>query len=294
MIDKKKDGVMKEKVVAVVGAGTMGTDIALDLSIHKYRVILKDLSDELLQRAEERIRKNYKLMRLMKNDIAETSVEEILSRIRLGTDYEGFDNADIVLENIPEVFELKKRLFLEMKNFCKKDVIYGTNTSCISITKIGALTPKPENVIGMHFLNPVPLKNLVEVIRGLHTSDETIDRTKNFLKSIGKNWIVVNDFPGFVTNRVLMLTINECVRIVQDKVANPNDVDKIFKFGFDHKMGPLATADLIGLDTILNSLEVLYKSYNDPKFSPCPLLRKMVDAGYHGRKTGKGFFEYKT
>jgi 3-hydroxybutyryl-CoA dehydrogenase len=154
--------------------------------------------------------------------------------------------------------------------------------------------PKPQNVIGMHFLNPAPLKSLVEVIRGNHTSDETVEITKRFLKSLDKNCILVNDYPGFVTNRVLMLTINECIWLVHDGVAPPTDIDTIFKEGFAHKMGPLATADLIGLDTVLNSLLILHESYNDIKFMPCPLLHNMVDAGQLGQKTGKGFFKYRT
>jgi len=283
---------MEEKIIAVVGAGIMGSDIAFDLSCFNYNVILKDLNDEILQKAGERIKSNFKLMKLMKRDFADLTMSEIISRIRFVTDYDGFDKVDFLIENIPEVFELKKKLFQELRDVCRADVIFSSNTSCISITKIGALMPHPENVIGLHFMNPAPLKNLVEVIKGFHTSDETLEKTKNFLKSMNKVCVVVNDYPGFVTNRVLMLTINECMWVVQDKVADPDDVDKIFKLGFGHKMGPLATADLIGLDTILNSLVVLYESYNDPKYRPCPLLTKMVDAGLLGVKSGEGFFKY--
>lgn len=283
---------MKKEMIAVVGAGIMGSDIAFDLSCYNYDVILKDLKGEFLQKAEERIKNNFKLMKLMKKDFADLTMDEIISRIRFVTDYDGFGKVDFLIENIPEVFESKKKLFQELKDVCRADVIFGSNTSCISITKIGALMLYPENVIGMHFMNPVPLRNLVEVIKGFHTSDETLEKTKNLLKSINKVCVVVNDYPGFVTNRVLMLTINECIWVVQDKVADPDDVDKIFKLGLGHKMGPLATADLIGLDTVLNSLFVLYESYNDPKYRPCPLLTKMVDAGSLGVKSGKGFFEY--
>ncbi len=191
---------MKEKVIAVVGAGVMGSDIALDLSSYNYKVILKDIDDDLLQRAEKRIRKNFKLMKLIKKNFATSSIDEILSRIMFATDYVGFEKVAMVIENIPEVYEQKKCLYIELKDVCKEDVTYGTNTSCISITKIASHMPKPENIIGMHFLNPAPLKKLVEIIRGFHTSEETIERTKKFLTSIEKAWVVVNDLPGFVTN----------------------------------------------------------------------------------------------
>lgn len=283
---------MAKKVVGIIGAGVMGSDIALDLASYNYNVILKDLSDELLQKAKKSIKKSYKFVKMMKEDALSSSIDEILSRIRLATDYEGFHEADIVVENITETYEGKKELYLELQGVCRDNTIFGVNTSCISITKIAALMPHPENVIGMHFMNPAPLKTLVEVVRGHHTSDETVDKTKHFLKSLHKTCVVVNDLPGFVTNRVLMLTINEAIWVVQDKVAEPKDIDMIFKLGFGHKMGPLATADLIGLDTILNSLLVLYESYNDPKYRPCPLLRKMVDAGLLGKKSGRGFFGY--
>jgi len=284
---------MKIETVGVIGAGVMGSDLALDLSRHEYHVILKDLTAELLEKARERIEKNYKFFKIFAKDFSPLPGDDLLARITFVTDYKGFEEAELMIENVTENYEIKKQVFTELKKVCQEDAIYGTNTSCISITKLGSLVPKPENVIGMHFLNPVPLKKLVELVRGFHTSEETLEKTKSFLATIGKNWVVVNDYPGFVTNRVLMLTINECVGLVMDGVAEPKVIDKIFTQGFGHKMGPLATADLIGLDTILNSLVVLYESYNDPKYRPCPLLQKMVDAGYLGRKTGKGFFEYK-
>ncbi len=283
---------MKQGIIAVVGAGVMGSDVALDLSGHQYEVILKDLTDELLEKAKRNIHKTYNFVRMTKKDYFSSGLDEILSRIRFVTDYDVFDQADIVIENITESYDAKKKLYVELADVCRDDVIFGANTSCISITKIGELMPQPGNVIGMHFLNPVPLKPLVEVIRGHHTTDETVDRTKSFIKSLGKTCVVVNDVPGFVTNRVLMLAINECIRLIRDKVSEPKDIDMIFKLGFGHKMGPLATADLIGLDTILNSLTVLYESYHDPKYRPCPLLMEMVNAGLLGVKSGKGFYEY--
>lgn len=282
---------MKEKWVAVVGAGVMGSDTALDLASHDYSVTLKDLTDESLLKAEQNIRQTYKLVRLAKKDFS-LSIEELLSRINFVTDYRDFPKAGIVIENISEAFEAKEKVYSELKEVCSPDALYGVNTSCIAISKIAALLPKPENVIGMHFLNPIPLKSLVEVIRGDFTSEETLERTKNFLRSLDKTWVVVNDSPGFVTNRVLMLTINECIRVVHEGIAEPRDVDKIFRLGFGHKMGPLATADLIGLDTVRNSLMILHESYKDPKYKPCPLLQQMVDDGTLGKKTGKGFYEY--
>jgi 3-hydroxybutyryl-CoA dehydrogenase len=284
---------MTIQTVGVLGAGVMGSDVALDLACYGYTVLLKDIREEIIKQAEAKITKDFKLVKMMKKEVKSLSIDDILSKITFTITYNGFDQADLVIENIIEDWEAKKKVYLELRDISKEETLYAVNTSCISITKVGSLMPKPEKVIGMHFLNPVPMKTLVEVIRGHHTTDETVDTAKEFLKSLNKTPVVVNDFPGFVTNRVLMLTINECIWTVHDGVATPQDVDKIFRLGFGHKMGPLATGDLIGLDTILNSLIVLYESYNDPKYRPCPLLQKMVDAGLLGRKSGKGFFEYK-
>ena len=285
---------MITRCIGVVGAGVMGTDIALDLSCHNYQVILKDLTDVLLDKACERIKRQYRFLQMMKKEAPSCSLSDVLSRITLVTNYDHFGDVSIVVENVTESFQIKEQVYTELKDACGEDTLFGVNTSCISITRIASRMPKPQNVIGMHFLNPVPMKSLVEVVRGYHTSDETVEKTKNFLKSLDKKYIVVNDYPGFVTNRVLMLTINECIWLVHDGVASPADIDMIFKEGFAHKMGPLATADLIGLDTVLNSLLVLYESYKDNKFRPCPLLHNMVYAGLLGQKTGKGFFEYYT
>lgn len=280
------------RTVGVVGAGVMGSDVALDLACYGYEVVLKDISEDVLHQAKEKIKTDFRLLRLVKPQAKQLTVEDVLSRITFTTAYDDFERVQFVIENVTEEWELKKAVFTELSKVCGLQTIYAVNTSCISITKVGSLMPRPENVIGMHFMNPVPMKELVEVIRGEHTSDETVACGEEFLKSFDKVPVVVRDFPGFVTNRVLMLTINECVWTVQDGVAEPKDVDKIFRLGFGHKMGPLATCDLIGLDTILNSLLVLQDSYKDPKFRPCPLLVKMVDAGYLGKKSGKGFFDY--
>jgi len=286
------DDSLNPQRIGILGAGIMGSDLALELASKGYEVTLKDLTDIVLHKAEQKIKDGYKFMKMMRKGSHSLSTETLLSRIRFVTDYQGFDEVEMVIENVPEIYDEKRRVYNEVVEVCEEDVVYGVNTSCISITKIAALMPRPENVIGMHFMNPVPNSELVEVIKGVHTSEQTLNITKSFIMSLEKTCVVVNDFPGFVTNRVLMLSINECVWLVQDKVAEARNIDKIFKLGFGHKMGPLATADLIGLDSVLNSLVVLYESYNDPKFRPCPLLRRMVDAGLLGRKTGKGFFEY--
>ncbi len=209
-------------------------------------------------------------------------------------DYAQLAAADFVVENVVEKWPIKHDVYQLLDRHCRPECVFAANTSAISITKIGGATGRPDRVVGMHFMNPVPLKPMVEVIRGFHTSEATLARAFEFLTLLDKEGIVVNDMPGFVSNRVLMLTINEAIFLVQDQVAAYDDVDRIFKGCFGHKMGPLETGDLIGLDTILFSLEVLYESYNDDKFRPCPLLRKMVDAGLHGRKSGRGFYTYET
>jgi 3-hydroxybutyryl-CoA dehydrogenase len=197
-----------------------------------------------------------------------------------------------VIENVPEKWEIKREVYPRLDALCPERTVFAVNTSCISITRVGGLTRRPERVVGMHFMNPVPLKPMVEVIRGYHTSEETLDTARRLLRQMGKDGIVVNDLPGFVSNRILMLTVNEAIFVLQDGVATAEQVDQLFKTCFGHKMGPLETADLIGLDTILYSIEVLYESYSDGKYRPAPLLRKMVDAGLLGRKSGKGFYDY--
>jgi len=284
------DAIIPRKI-AVLGAGVMGSDIALQLAISGYTVILKDIRNNALKISKKRITDGFRIMKMMKKAGSLTS-KEILLRIEFTMEYDGFDKVDLIIENITENYDAKKALYEELTEVCRENVIYGVNTSCISITKIGALMPRSENVIGMHFMNPVHMSSLVEIVQGYHTSPKTLEIAKAFITRLGKTSVVVNDLPGFVTNRVLMLTINECIWLIQDQVSKPTDIDKIFRFGMGHKMGPLATADLIGLDTVLNSLIVLYESYNDPKFRPCPLLRRMVDAGVLGKKTGRGFFEY--
>lgn len=283
---------MGMKHAGVIGGGVMGSDMAFDLSANGYEVTVIDINEDKLAAAKENIKKTFRLVQLMRKGKISSSLDELLGRIHFSTQLSDVKHADIIIENVTEDWEIKKKVYEQLRDICCAETIYFVNTSCISITKVASVMHHPENVIGAHFMNPVPLKELVEVIRAEQTSDQTVEAAVQFLKSFGKNPVVVNDFSGFVSNRVLMLTINESIWTVQDQVAAPADVDKIFRGGFGHKMGPLATADLIGLDTILKSLLVLYESYKDSKFRPCPLLVKMVDAGKLGRKSGQGFFQY--
>lgn len=278
--------------IAIVGAGIMGCDVALDLSCYDFEIILKDTCDEVLEKAKKRIKNDLKMSRMMKPSIKHVTEELVFSRVCFTTNYDGFEDVDLVIENVTEDWDIKEKVYRELAEVCKKDVYYAINTSCIPITKISALLPDPEKVMGVHFMNPVPLKKLVETIRGYHTTKETENVMLDFFKSIGKNSVVVEDFPGFVANRLSHLFMNEAAFLVQDGVAEPKEIDAIFVHGYGHKMGPLETADLIGLDTVVNSLEVLYQEYQDSKFRCCPLLKKMVRAGLKGRKSGKGFYSY--
>lgn len=283
---------MDIKTVGVIGAGVMGIGLAQNLAQTKHQVILLDISDEILQKALKEIRQNVRLSRLYNTGITHEPVDEVMARIMVTKEYDPLQNADFVVENAVEKWEVKKGIYPQLDQVCPEHCVFAVNTSCISITKVGSLTNRPDRILGMHFMNPVPMKPTVEMIRGYHTTDETINIAHSFLAGMGKNGIVVNDMPGFVSNRVLMLTVNEAAYVVQDQVADPEQVDNIFKSCFGHPMGPLETADLIGLDTILYSIEVLYESYSDSKYRPCPLLTKMVDAGLYGRKSGQGFYTY--
>jgi 3-hydroxybutyryl-CoA dehydrogenase len=229
---------------------------------------------------------------LFKKKEGAASSGDVLERIRFTTSFDDLDAVDFVIENVVEKWEVKEEVYRRLDAVCPEPCVFGVNTSAISITRVGSVTSRPSQVVGMHFMNPVPLKSMVEVIRGYHTSDDTLEKARTILAEMGKECIVVQDMPGFVSNRVLMLTVNEAIFLVQDGVAPAEDVDRLFKTCFGHKMGPLETGDLIGLDTILYSLEVLYESYNDDKYRPCPLLKKMVHAGLHGRKSGRGFYDY--
>lgn len=283
---------MQFQRIGVIGAGTMGADVATDLAASGYNVLLKDLHPAALRDAEQKIRNGFRGFQMIKPALRDMEVGHILERIVFTDSYDGFEDVELVIENIPEDWELKKLVYGELAAKCLERTYYAVNTSCISITKIAALMPRPDRVIGMHFMNPVPLKNIVEAVKGMHTSEETIAVAKAFLKTLKKNMILATDYPGFIANRLSHLFMNEAAYLVQDQVASPRDVDMLFRQGYGHQMGPLETADLIGLDTVVSSLRILYESYEDPKYRCCPLLKKMVDAGYHGRKSGKGFYDY--
>lgn len=270
----------------------MGRGLAQDLAQHGHKVLLVDTGEDKLEDALRSIRQSIRAQRLMGQGDGGKGADEVLSAIRTSTDPGILEEADFVVENATENFDIKKGIYGQIDEICRPGTVFAVNTSAISITRIGSLTSRADRILGMHFMNPVPMKKTVEVIRGYHTSDETIDTALAFLGQFGKEGVIVSDSPGFVSNRVLMLTVNEAAFLVHDRVAPPGDIDKIFVECFGHTMGPLATADLIGLDTILYSIDVLYESFNDSKYRPCPLLKKMVDAGLHGRKSGKGFFEY--
>lgn len=277
--------------IGIIGAGIMGSGVAQRFSQYGYEVILLDLNEKILQSSYTNIKNNIRFSNMIhKNKIQD--VEGLLGRIQCTLNYSDLKEVDFIVENVPEILDIKKKVYKHLEEVCKEDAVYLVNTSCISITKIGSYTNRADRVIGTHFMNPVPLKRAAEVIKGYYTSHKTIQVTKDLLNSMEIRPIIVNDFPGFVSNRISHLFMNEAALVIQDGVAEPEDVDEIFKSCFEHKMGPLETADLIGLDTVVQSLDVLYESYQDPKYRVAPLLRKMVDAGLHGRKNGEGFYKY--
>ena len=281
--------------LGVVGAGVMGRGLAQTAAQAGINVVLIDVDAGALDSARSEIFNTIRLASMMQRGTSnQEPVEAVLQRIKTTSDLAALSEVDFLVENISEKIALKESLYPQLDDVCNSDCVFAANTSAISITRIGGWTQRPEKILGMHFMNPVPMKPMVEVIRAFHTTEATIDRAKAFLADINKEGVVVNDMPGFVSNRVLMLTVNEAIFLLQDQVATAADIDKIFKGCFGHKMGPLETGDLIGLDTILYSLDVLYDAYNDSKFRPAPLLKKMVDAGLYGRKTGEGFFKYPT
>jgi len=278
--------------VGVVGAGVMGIGLAQNLSETEHQVVLVDIAKDQLEKARAAIRSNVRMKALFDKRSSSEKPDTILERILFTLDFADLAKAEFVIENVVENWPVKEQVYRQIDSICRPNCVFAANTSAISITRIASATARPDRVLGMHFMNPVPLKSMVEVIRGHHTSQATLDTAKTLLAQMGKEFVVVNDMPGFVSNRVLMLTINEAIFLVQDQVAKAEDVDLLFKKCFGHKMGPLETGDLIGLDTILYSLEVLYESYNDDKYRPCPLLKRMVHAGLHGRKSGRGFYNY--
>jgi 3-hydroxybutyryl-CoA dehydrogenase len=282
---------MNYESVGVIGAGVMGVGVAQNLAQTGHRVVLVDITEPILERGRRELRSGMRAMALF-NKKAAGDPKVVMERVRFTTDYGLLAEVDFIVENVTEKWPIKKEVYERIDAICRPEVVFAANTSAISITRIGSATKRAPKVVGMHFMNPVPMKPMVELIRGFHTTDETIAAANRFLAEMNKESILVEDSPGFVSNRVLMLTINEAIFLVHDRVAGAAEVDRIFKTCFGHKMGPLETADLIGLDTILYSIEVLQESFNDDKYRPCPLLKKMVDAGLHGRKSGRGFYTY--
>jgi len=282
---------MAVKKIGVIGAGTMGHGISLVAAKAGFDVVMQDIKDEYVQKGLSKIEK-FLDKSIEKGKMSSDEKKKILSKIKGTTKLEDMKDADLVVEAIFENVKIKKEIFQELDKICKKETIFASNTSTIPITDLASVTSRPEHFIGMHFMNPVPIMKLVEVIRGLRTSDDTAKLIKELAEKMGKIPVEVNDGPGFVSNRVLFAMINEAIFCLQDQTGTAESIDSVMKLGMNHPMGPLELADLIGLDVSLNILKVLYDGFNDSKYRPCPLLKKMVQAGYLGRKSGQGFYKY--
>ena len=282
---------MAVKKIGVIGAGTMGHGISLVTAKAGFDVVMQDIKDEYVQKGLSKIEK-FLDKSIEKGKMSSDEKKKILSKIKGTTKLEDMKDADLVVEAIFENVKIKKEIFQELDKICKKETIFASNTSTIPITDLASVTSRPEHFIGMHFMNPVPIMKLVEVIRGLRTSDDTAKLIKELAEKMGKIPVEVNDGPGFVSNRVLFAMINEAIFCLQDQTGTAESIDSVMKLGMNHPMGPLELADLIGLDVSLNILNVLYDGFNDSKYRPCPLLKKMVYAGYLGRKSGRGFYDY--
>jgi 3-hydroxybutyryl-CoA dehydrogenase len=283
---------MEIALVGVVGAGVIGAGVAQNLAQTGHQVMVVDVSPQILEHARDRIGNNIRLQSLLAKAEPVRSPDQALAQISFSTDYASLASVDFVIENVTEKWEVKKEVFARLDTVCPAPCVLASNTSVLPITRLAAVTNRSPQVIGVHFMNPVPLKPTVEVIRPPDTSDQTLEITKRLLAQMGKRWVIVNDSPGFVSNRVLMLAINEAIFLLQEQIAGAEDVDRIFRECFGHKMGPLETADLIGLDTVLYSIQGLYESFDEEKYRPCPLLVRMVEDGLTGQKSGQGFYAY--
>jgi len=281
---------MDIKKIGVIGAGTMGTGITQVAATAGFDVLLHDVEEDFLQKSLAKLDKS--LSKLIEKGKIEENKDAILNRIQTTSYLADFKDVDFAVEAVFEDFDVKTKVLKDLDEILPPGIILTSNTSSISITRLAALTSRPAQFMGMHFMNPVPLMALVELIKGIATDQETFDQVKSLTEALGKVPVEANDFPGFIANRILLPMINEAVYANMEGVGSVEAIDTVMKLGMNHPMGPLALADLIGLDVCLHIIEVLYDGFKDPKYRPCPLLRKMVDAGYLGRKSGKGFYDY--